>query len=375
MLTFKQYTLLKEGARIQHAEDIIFWEGSKGAVRALNTLKSIAGNRFKDVSVKFDGSPAVIFGRDEAGDFIFTDKSGFVAKGYDGRSKSGEDLYEMLLNRSGGNNRENPEYVAFAQRMKDVFPLYEQSVPKNYRGFFKGDLLYFETPPVVDDRYMFTPNIVEYSVRVDSELGKKIGQSTSGVIIHNSVDLDGNEYPLRDYDIFQGTALLVLPPVIAQDAVEIDMSRVSEIDSKVRKASSNIDDLLDPVTLKELKLTDFPKILYSYTNSKVDTGLEDLGNDFNSWLSTAKISQVKKERIADYISEHEEAFKILWIIIKDIMDVKDDIIQQLDQQDIEVKQSIGGQPGGEGYVYADPAGAVKLVPRKTFTAANRAVQR
>jgi hypothetical protein len=30
---------LKEGARIDHAEDIIFWEGSKGAIRALESLK------------------------------------------------------------------------------------------------------------------------------------------------------------------------------------------------------------------------------------------------------------------------------------------------------------------------------------------------
>ena len=32
---------LKEGARIDHAEDIIFWEGSKGAIRALESLKQM----------------------------------------------------------------------------------------------------------------------------------------------------------------------------------------------------------------------------------------------------------------------------------------------------------------------------------------------
>lgn len=31
---------IDEGARIDHAEDIVFWEGSRGAIRALESLKS-----------------------------------------------------------------------------------------------------------------------------------------------------------------------------------------------------------------------------------------------------------------------------------------------------------------------------------------------
>lgn len=375
MLTFKQYTLLSEGARIQHAEDIIFWEGSQGALRALNSLKSIASDRYKDVSVKFDGSPAVIFGRDEDGDFILTDKSGFVAKKYDGKSKSPSELQNMLLNRSGGRNRENPSYVAFANRMKNIFPLYEKSVPEDFRGFFKGDLLYFDTPEVLDGRYTFTPNIVEYAVKTDSDLGKRIGASKSGIVIHRMIDSEGDESPLQSYDIFKGKDVLVLPPVIAQQPIDIDESEITSIESKIKRSASNIDELLDSDTLRELRLTDFPQILYAYTNSKVDTGLENLGKDFTSWLSNSKVSKVKQERISEYIQDNEEAFIALWTIIEDLMNLKDTIIAQLDEQDIEVTQSIGGQRGGEGYVYADPAGDIKLVPRKTFTAANRAVQR
>jgi len=57
------------------------------------------------------------------------------------------------------------------------------------------------------------------------------------------------------------------------------------------------------------------------------------------------------------------------------MQAKDNIIAQFDSQGGDVKQSIGGQPGGEGYVLAHPKGDIKLVPRKTFSAANRAVER
>ena len=61
---------LKEGARIDHAEDIIFDEGSRGAIRALESLKQLEQGGHTDVTVKWDGSPAIVFGRNEAGEFV-----------------------------------------------------------------------------------------------------------------------------------------------------------------------------------------------------------------------------------------------------------------------------------------------------------------
>jgi hypothetical protein len=54
---------------------------------------------------------------------------------------------------------------------------------------------------------------------------------------------------------------------------------------------------------------------------------------------------------------------------------KDQVIADIDAQGGTVQQNIGGQAGGEGYVLAHPEGDIKLVPRSTFSAANRAVQR
>ena len=51
---------LKEGARIDHAEDIVFWEGSRGAIRALESLKSLEQGKHTDVTLKWDGSPAIM---------------------------------------------------------------------------------------------------------------------------------------------------------------------------------------------------------------------------------------------------------------------------------------------------------------------------
>ena len=86
---------IDENARIQHIEDLVYFEGSRGAMRALASLRSMAEGGLKNVTIKWDGSPAVIFGRNEDGDFTLTDISGFLAKGYDGRPTRAKDLQSM----------------------------------------------------------------------------------------------------------------------------------------------------------------------------------------------------------------------------------------------------------------------------------------
>ena len=376
---FRQSTtsaqILTEGARIQHAEDIVFWEGSKGAQRALQSLMNLEKGGHKDVTVKWDGSPAVIFGRDEAGNFVFTDKSGFTAKGYDGKSKSPEDLKNMFLNRSGGKNRENPGYVEFANKMAGIFEAYDKATPQDFRGYFKGDLLYFNTPAQKNGEFVFKPNVVEYRVTADSELGKKISRSRTAIVIHRQVSEDGTEGPLQDSDIFLGDEVLVVPPVTAQAAPKVDAAGIKKLKSVIAKDAAAIDDLLNPATLADQKMKDLSDIFYTYTNSKVDTGLENLGKDFAQWLQSSKVSPIKQKKVMEYIQQHSRGFQALWEVVSTIQQVKDDIISQLDRQDIPVKQSMAGEEGGEGYVLAHPEGDIKLVPRQTFTRINRAVER
>ena len=91
---FKQ--IIKEAeARIQHAEDFVIFNGSKGAAHALESLKSLEQGGHKDVTIKWDGSPAIIFGRNEDGRIVLTDKSGFTAKGYDGRTTTRNDVQKL----------------------------------------------------------------------------------------------------------------------------------------------------------------------------------------------------------------------------------------------------------------------------------------
>lgn len=385
---FRQTTKrsLTEGARIEHLEDLVFRElpPSNGANRALQSLINLEKGGHTDVTVKWDGSPAIIFGRDQDGNFILTDKSGFTAGKYDGKSKSAKELQQMLMNRPGASNpdpKKAESYKQFAANMADIFDEYEKATPKDYRGFFKGDLLYFNTPVAEGGDYVFKPNIVEYRVAQNSELGQKIGQSKTGIVIHLEVDESGVEGPLKNADVLEGKEVLVIPPVVVSDAPKIDDTSVKELKAIISKDAAAMDKLLDINTLTQLKLKGLPEVFYAYMNSKVDTGLENLGGDFLEWVKVRKqLSETAKKKIAEYVGNNQQGFNAIWEVVAKIQQVKDDVIAQLDSQPgVPVRQSMSSKDdsveGGEGYVLAHPQGSIKFVPRKTFSKFNRAVER
>ena len=372
MRFFEFRQILTEGdARIDHAEDYVIFQGSKGAAHALESLKRLEQGGHSDTTIKWDGSPAIIFGRNDNGEFVFTDKSGFVKKGGVERATSGSDLAQFLLNRGGGKNRDNPDRIEFANNMKQAFALYEKATPKNFKGYFKGDLLYYNTPDIQDNKYIFKPNIVTYKVDMNSELGKKIAQSESGIVIHRQIDEAGNEGAIKidPNTFFEGNDVLVVPPVTVTKAPQVADNEIAEIKSEISKSGSAIDNLLDKNILAELKLADFQDILYLYVNQT------NMKTDFFNWLKTSKVSTAKQQRIIDHVGKNKQGFTALFQIASSIQQVKNEIINQFDNHDADVQASIGDDPGGEGYVIAHPKGDIKLVNRSGFTAANRAVQR
>lgn len=362
-------------ARIQHIEDEVIFNGSAGAKRALAKIKSMASSK-DDVQIKWDGSPAVIFGRDENGEFMLTDKGGFVAKGYDGKAKNGDDLEKMFLKRPGA-QKDPKGFKALGANMKNAFGIMEKATPKGFRGYFKGDMLYFHEPQQEQDMYHFKPNIVQYTVKTDSDLGKKINASQIGVVVHRVIDKDGNEQPFKDFDIMEGNELLVIPPVTVSETPSVDESNIGKLEALISSNGSAIDSFLDKAKLKQMQVSDFPNILYTYINQKVDSGLDNLGRDFLKWLGDSKVSANKQRKIQEYVNQNVKTFSAIWDTVNGIMSVKNNIIDQLNNQDADVKATINGQPGGEGYVLADPDGDMKLVNRGKggFTAANRSIQR
>jgi|TARA_B110000037_G_scaffold78170_1_gene93345 hypothetical protein len=360
------------GARIQHLEDLILWDGSQGAKKAIATLHQVE-QQPNSVTIKWDGSPAVMFGRNEKGEFVLTDKSGFSAKGYDGKATSSKGLSQMLSNRPGASNPDAEKaqnYKKFIGQMTSIWDKVESCVPAEFRGYVMGDLLWFTTPQATDGKLVFTPNTTTYSVKVDSDVGKKITDSDVGVVIHMAVGLDGEKSNV-DMSQFQQGETYIMPPVMVTKSPGVDIPAIDELENYLNKNSQAIDKLF--AVPPELKMADFGKILYAYINNSVKAAnLDDLGNTFQAFVDGSKLSVPKKQRLMEYINSNIDGFNATFNFIKGIMKVKDQVIRALDAQDADVEAYTAGQRGGEGYVVDKD---VKLVNRAGFTAANMAKER
>lgn len=350
----------KVGREWQHAEDLVIVNGSAGAMRALASLEAMAKD-VKDVRIKWDGSPAIYFGRTESGEFVLTDKSGFTAKGYDGLTKSPQDLQNMLLNRG---KEVDDSRKAFAGQMAQLFKKLEAITSPEFRGFIFADVLFFNKPKVNEQsEFEFTPNTVTYHIPVESDLGKRIANSQAGIVMHRhdnepimgevpGIEMNGSVFAVSHVSITK-------PP-------KVDVTKINQVRQFVAKHAKAIDAILDDEKLAAMKMSDLKNTLYKFVNSQVTTrNFSNLDARFDKWLPSSGVSAPKQAKIANMKQESPGVFAAIFDTLEMIMQVKDEIINDLDMSN-PIKQSIGGQPGGEGYIKGD----IKLVPRAKFTAAN-----
>ena len=356
---YKPY--LAEGARIEHPEDLVFDYGSKGIKQALDGIKRSAEEPAKTNTIKWDGKPAIVFGRDDNGQFILTDKGGFVAKGYNGMATSAKDIARMFSNRKG-------EYGDLINLYAKLFPMLDRTIPQHFRGFVQADLLYGATPPLENGAYVFTPNQVTYRVSADTDLGKQIGASEIGIAIHTEIDRPGGTVrPVTSRVLDKAPGVLVLDSTMKDtgSAIELDKGLVIKIQDTFNEYAPAIDAFLDPQELRRRRIGSTPGLMKQYINFKVrQGGFTNMINDFGPWVTQKTKTQAP--RIIEWMNENQGAVSALFSSFVNIALLKDKLIVALDNQDADVKADIKGEPGHEGYVGKD----MKFVNRDKFSRVN-----
>jgi hypothetical protein len=356
---------------IEHLEDYVFRNGSAGIKRALDIVKHTSADTGKTTTVKWDGKPALVFGRDATGTFILTDVAGFGAKGYDGLFTSPKKVTKHLAARDA----EAAAQGRPATRVRDLAPIYNRlwgmldaAIPLNYRGFVQGDLLYMDTPPLEAGNYVFTPNTVEYKIPANSDVGQRIGASDVGIAMHTRYAEPGApKEPIGNIKFKPVNGLLLLEPVYAKENVKPANKLIQQVRDIYNTQGAAIDQLFDPAELRALQITDLPKLCVDYINSRVGTGFDNLLAQFGPWLQQ-RVTPKKFRNIVEYLQSPRSnlagmaAAFTAWELLHEI---KMDMLGQLDLQ----------HPGQEGWVMATPAGMAKAVNRLAggFTAANRQI--
>lgn len=356
---------------IEHLEDYVFRNGSTGIKRAMDIVKHTAENTGATTTVKWDGKPALVFGRDPNGTFVLTDVSGFGAKGYNGLFTSPRQAIGLLAQRdqdatSKGKPAGRVEYLG--PIYEKLWPLLSAALPKTFRGYVQGDLLYTDRPPESAGNFVFTPNAITYRIPIASDVGQRIGNSEVGIAMHTRYAEPGApKEPIGTIDFKRVPGLLLLEPVYAKENVRPNRNLVQALRDVYKTSGSAIDGLFNPAELRALQITDLPKLCIDYINSRVGADFDNLIAGFGPWLQSTQ-SPRKFANIVEYLQSPRSnlegmaaAFEA-WGLLHDI---KMDILRQLDLQ----------HPGQEGWVMATPAGISKAVNRLAggFTSANRAI--
>lgn len=188
--SFREWQHLTESAtaprqvvqHLTHIEDLVWTDGAAGAQKTGQFLHSLVeilkGNskRSLDLSVKIDGAPAVIAGRDPQDGKFFVATKGAFAK----TPRIAKDRREIstLYGHAPG----------LAAVMTTVFDSLEDL---NWTTVMQGDLLF--TPQIrkiqnIDGQtyVTFKPNTIMYGVPSDSTLGQRIQTARLGIAFHTT---------------------------------------------------------------------------------------------------------------------------------------------------------------------------------------------
>jgi hypothetical protein len=366
---------------IEHIEDLVFRKGTRGAKEALAVIEHLKDNTRKSTTVKWDGKPALVFGRMPDGGFVLTDVAGFTAKGYDGMFRSPRQVIKLLAKRdseAAAQGKPATRVETLGPMYQKLFPLLQAAVPENFKGFIQGDLLYTNTPPEEAGNLVFQPNTIQYRIPASSKLGEEIAGSDVGIAIHTRYKEPGApKQALGRPGLNPVSGLLLMEPIAPTENVQPEDSKlIKQLRSLVSKQGGAIDGLFNPAELRAQQITDLPKLAVDFINYLIhNTGhdnsevgnfdAENIVTDFFNWLKVT-VTPKKYNNIVEYTQSPRSNMSGLsaafaaFILLHDI---KMDILQQLDRQ----------VPGQEGWVVTVPGGMVKFVNRFEFTRANRAV--
>ena len=399
MYKLKSYLAEAKNIHMEHLEDGVLNGGVDGTREVINYLRALrdmlAGKSASkvNVTVKWDGAPAIFAGIDPS------DKKFFVAK--KGIFNKNPKIYKTNKEIDDDNKGKRDLATKLKEALKYLPAL-------GIKGVVQGDFLYskkdIKTVTIDGESYItFHPNTIVYAIPSKSKLARKILQSDIGVVWHTTYRGQSFESMSASFGEEIASKLKRNRKVWSVDATYKDVSgsanmtqdetdSVTELLSKAGTMFNQVDaetlngisedsDLLIRVKRYiNMKVTDGEKI----TNTTKFVG--DLMNyiyDFYQMeidkLKTEAAKERKKEKMKEvmsYFSKNDKAQIVkLFDLYNTIVDAKLSIITKLDKTKTVgtfLKTADGYKvTEQEGFVAIDKVGkAVKLVDRMNFSKAN-----
>ena len=384
---------------LEHIEDEIINHGVPGGRGAINFLRSLrdmlagASRSSVNMTVKWDGAPAIFAGIDpDDGKFFVAKKSVFNVN---------PKLYKT--------NAEIDADLSGALNSKFKIALAEFS-KLGIKGVLQGDLMFtddVETDTIDGTKYYtFQPNTIVYAVPIDSDLGKVIKSAKIGVVWHTTY----SGKTLQDMKASFGADIKGLKKPSSMwmdDATYKDVSgratfnakETEQITAVLSQVGKTFQKISSPMLTKFLNLQNsmtgglVGASLKTYNNSKVRAG-EKIKNPkqhargYVDWVKQSiqkqidkaksdkgkeKYTNIQKEYVRE-VTKHVNNLTQVVTFQNLLVDAKMQIVKKLNSvkglTDTFIKTKNGFKvTNPEGYVAIDrvSGGAVKLVDRMEFS--------
>ena len=397
MKEFKQYLKEEKNTHMTHIEDQVIYGGVKGARDAILALRSLrdmlAGNAKSptDVTVKWDGAPAVFAGIDPSDGEFFVAKKGIFNK----NPKVYKSHADIEADTSGD----------LSAKLKTA---YDELKKIGITGVVQGDIMFtapdLKTETIDGAKYItFHQNTIVYAVPADSDEAKKIKRAKLGIVFHTAYSGATFETMKASYGV-DIAKFKSIPSLWAKSATLKDLSgtvtftkKDTDEVTKMLSDAGKIFRAISSTTLKEIQANpEFAGMIETFNNSFVRnketiTNTTAHVNKLIKWISlrfekeaskrsseAGKQTQYKKrDDILKFFSqENKKNLKLLFDLQKSIVDAKLILINKLskvEKTNTFVKtKNVFKVTGHEGFVAIDHLGgrAVKLVDRLEFSTNN-----
>ena len=393
-MRFAEFITEQKNTHMTHIEDKVIYGGVKGtrdAILALRSLRDmLSGKHAGNVSVKWDGAPAIFAGTDPRDGQFFVAKKGI----FNVNPKVYKTNADVEADTSGD--------------LADKLKLALLHLPKlGIKGVIQGDFLYgpgdLKTTKIKGETYLtFHPNTIVYAVPANSEAAKTIKKAKIGIVWHTTYTGKTFETMKASYGV-DVSQLKTTTDVWSQDAMLRDMTKYTmskketdEVNEYLKKAGFLFNKIAGS-TLRALESNDIlAQHIETHGNSYVRKGdippepkarvsslIKFIKQKYEAEMSKRKteagkaVQQKKLDDILSFFSEKnraslEQMFELQRVIVL----AKLNLINRLNKLStvgtfLKTKQGYR-TTAPEGYVAIDKLGgdAVKIVDRMEFSYAN-----
>jgi hypothetical protein len=395
MKTFKKFVAEQKNTHMTHIEDNVLYGGVKGtrdAIMALRSLRDMMkGQHSGNVSVKWDGAPAIFCGTDPTDGKFFVAKKGIFNK----NPKVYKTNADIDADASGD----------LAEKLKMSLKYFSGL---GIKGVIQGDLLFTKSTLLSEkidgvDYIAFHPNKIVYAIEKSSKDAQEIRKAQIGVVWHTTYVGDSFENMKASYGV-DVTKLKKNSSVWQQDAMLRDLTNVATLSDKettaVNKHLSEAGKLFNQVkssTLKDLekdrKLAEMiERFNNTFVRSNTQIGdttqhvrnlIQFISDKYQKEIDTKKTEKGKQnwknkqsEVLKFFSSDNKKSLKAMFDLQKSIVSAKLLLINKLNSIK-NIKTFLKTTKGfrstePEGYVAIDKlaGNAVKLVNRYEFSTNN-----